>query len=103
MPYTVAGTLGAYQAADWSRPRTQTVYDALGRTTVVTGTDGSAVRSFYQERQTAVIDPLNHQAIRENDALGTPGQQPAVLGHVQQPVLERDGLRDRDLRLHGPG
>ena len=72
-PYTHTAGLGVngnYRTPDWNQPGTRTVYDALGRVTQVTQPDNSVVRSYYQDRQTAVIDPLQHQTIQATDALG---------------------------------
>lgn len=72
--------LGTFRAPNWTSPRpgTQTAYDALGRVVRVTHPDNSAARSYYSYLNTtsypypmtAVIDALNHQTIRETDALG---------------------------------
>jgi len=55
---------------DLNQPKIQYSYDALGRVTQVTNFDGTTVRTYYQDRKTAIIDELNHQTIREVDALG---------------------------------
>ncbi|MDH7486114.1 MAG: RHS repeat-associated core domain-containing protein [Anaerolineae bacterium] len=70
MPYFYGAGLGGYRTPDWTQPKTQYSYDALGRVTQVTNPDGTAVRSYYQDRRVAVIDELNHQTIREMDGLG---------------------------------
>ncbi|MBK9233071.1 MAG: RHS repeat protein [Anaerolineae bacterium] len=70
VPYTVTGSLGGYRTPDWNQAKTQTTYDALGRVTQVTQPDGTTVKSFYQDRKTAVLDALNRQTISETDAVG---------------------------------
>lgn len=70
VPYVVAAAGGVYQALDWNQPQRRYEYDLLGRTTVVTNTDNSAVHTAYQYLKTAVLDELGHQTIQENDALG---------------------------------
>ncbi len=69
VPY-IATSLGTYQAPDWSQPQTQTACDGLGRTTIITNTDNSRMRSYYQARQVAVLDVLSHQTVTEADAFG---------------------------------
>ena len=73
-PYSYTGALGAYRTPNWTLHRSENSYDALGRVTQSTvkvgGTQISALRTYYQDRKAAVIDPLNHQTIRETDALG---------------------------------
>jgi RHS repeat-associated protein len=70
VPYTYTAGLGGYRSPDWTQPKTAYQYDSLGRVTQVTQADGTTVRSFYQNRQTAVLDALNRQTIQETDALG---------------------------------
>jgi len=70
LPYLYSAAGGSYRTPDWSKPKKQYAYDALSRTTQVTNPDGTTVRTYYQERKTAIIDELNHQTIREVDALG---------------------------------
>ena len=70
VPYVVAAAGGVYQAPDWNQPTRRYAYDMLGRTTVVTNTDNSAVRTAYLYLKTAVLDELNHQTLREHDAFG---------------------------------
>jgi RHS repeat-associated protein len=59
-----------YVNPDLNQPKMQYSYDALGRVTQVTNFDGTTVRTYYQDRKTAILDELNHQTIREVDALG---------------------------------
>ncbi len=70
LPYTVTASLGAYQAPAGSQPQTQTAYDGLGRTTVVTHTDGSTLRTYYSGLKTLTLDELQHQVRQETDAFG---------------------------------
>jgi len=70
LPYLVTVAPGAYRTPDWSQPQTQTGYDALGRTTVITNAAGAAVNTFYNGRQTATLDELRHQTIATVDAFG---------------------------------
>ena len=72
VPYTLTGALGTYEpVSNWgSLAATQTAYDGLGRVTQVTQADGTTVRTYYHNRQTAVIDAANHQTISESDAFG---------------------------------
>ncbi len=84
VPYFSANTAnpplasGDYRTSpDWSRAQTvDTVYDELGRVTQVTNTDDNKVHSAYRYQasdpypKTAVLDPLNHQVVRETDGLG---------------------------------
>ena len=73
VPYTYTAGLGGYRTPDWSQPTTSYQYDGLGRVTQVTQPDGTTVKHFYQNRQTAVLDELNRQTIQERDALGRLG------------------------------
>ena len=71
-PY-IGTTPGVYQPFNWTtppQPVTRTVYDSLGRVMQVTQPDGSVVKTFYHGRQTATLDALSHQTIREVDAFG---------------------------------
>ncbi len=70
LPYVVSVAPGAYQTPDWSQPQTQTRYDALGRTTVITNPAGITVSTFYNGRQTATLDELRHQTLATVDAFG---------------------------------
>ncbi|MGB4978921.1 MAG: RHS repeat domain-containing protein, partial [Anaerolineae bacterium] len=85
--YTVTGSLGGYRTPDWNQTKTQTTYDALGRVTQVTQPDGTMVKSFYQNRQTAMLDALNRQTISETDAVGR-------LYRVQQYLATVNGQPD---------
>ncbi len=49
---------------------TTTAYDALGRTIVVTQTDGTVLRTFYDGRQVMAVDANNHQTVSVYDARG---------------------------------
>ncbi|MFZ1402242.1 MAG: RHS repeat domain-containing protein, partial [Anaerolineae bacterium] len=70
-PYTGTVSGVTYQAVNWSGlAATQSTSDRLGRVTQVTQADGSTVRTYYQNRQTAMLDELNHQTISESDAFG---------------------------------
>ncbi len=69
VPYTITQPLGGYRTPDWS-VKTQYAYDALGRTTVITYTDGTTVTTAYQGRQATVLDALSHQTVTEADAFG---------------------------------
>ncbi len=72
-PYTHTQALGVggnYRTPVWSQPSTYTTYDALGRSVQVIQPDNSLVRTYYQDRKTAAIDPLNHQTIQEADTFG---------------------------------
>jgi YD repeat-containing protein len=62
---------GVYQPLSaWAGKTSTTTYDALGRATRVTQPDGSWVDMVYNGRQTAVVDALRHQTLREVDAFG---------------------------------
>ncbi|WP_423224222.1 hypothetical protein [Candidatus Amarolinea aalborgensis] len=70
-PYTGTVSGVAYQAVNWNGlAATLSAYDRLGRIRQVTQPDGATVRTYYQNRQTAVIDAVNHQTISEYDAWG---------------------------------
>jgi RHS repeat-associated protein/uncharacterized repeat protein (TIGR01451 family) len=70
VPYFGAAN-GVYQPLSaWAGKTSTTTYDALGRTTRVTQPDGTWVDTIYNGRQTAVVDALRHQTIREVDAFG---------------------------------
>ena len=73
-PYIYSAALGTYRTPDWTQHRSETSYDALGRPTLVVLKSGSTqvsqMRTYYQGRRTAVIDPANHQTISETDPLG---------------------------------
>ena len=53
-----------------NQPQTQYSYDALGRTTAVTYTDGTALSTWYNGWQRAVIDPESHAKVYREDAFG---------------------------------
>jgi RHS repeat-associated protein len=58
-------------SAVWgAHPRAQTQYDALGRTIVVTSTDGTAARTAFSGRSVGVLDANGHQLISTVDAFG---------------------------------
>jgi YD repeat-containing protein len=46
------------------------VYDALGRTTVVTNSDGTTVTTAYRGWEQAVVDENGHQKVQRSDAFG---------------------------------
>ncbi len=68
-PYFVNGYAGTYLNPA-AQPATQYQYDGLGRTTIVTATDGTETRTYYQGYKTAVIDALNHLTMQESDDWG---------------------------------
>lgn len=58
-------------SAVWgAHPRAQTQYDALGRTIVVTSTDGTSARTAFSGRSVGVLDANGHQLINTADAFG---------------------------------
>ncbi len=63
-------TPGHKWVANLGQPKTTLRYDALGRPVQQTAPDGATTRTFYNGRQTATLDALNHQMVREVDALG---------------------------------
>ncbi len=115
VPYTHSAGLGvggSYRPPQWNQPGTLTAYDALGRVTQTTAPDGTAVKSFYQNRQTAVLDELNRQAISETDPLGrllsvkqylgTTGGQPNWGAAVYAQVSYTYDVSDRIKQVTGP-
>lgn len=70
VPFVQAAAGGTYRSPDWTQPVMRYDYDPLQRTTHITNTDGTVIRTSYKFTQTAVIDELNHMALREVDALG---------------------------------
>jgi RHS repeat-associated protein len=69
LPYTATYTT-TYQTPDTNQPKTSYAYDALGRTKVITNTDGTAVLTDYNGLTKTVVDENSHQKVYENDALG---------------------------------
>ncbi len=115
VPYTHSAGLGVggnYRSPQWGQPGTSTAYDALGRVTQTTAPDGSAVKSFYQNRQTAVLDELNRQTISETDALGrllsvkqylgTTGGQPNWGAAANAQASYSYDVADRLVQMTGP-
>ena len=70
LPYTVTATGGTYIPPNWSRPRTVTRYDALGRVVRVTALDGSVTRKAYRDWRELALDAEGHQTEVERDGLG---------------------------------
>jgi len=70
LPYTVTAAGGTYITPNWSRPKTVTRYDALGRVVQVTAPDGSTIRRAYQDWRELVLDAEGYQTEYEKDGLG---------------------------------
>ncbi len=76
LSYEVSAVLGAYQAPDWSQPKTETSYDGLGRVLTVTNPNGAQRQTRYRfgstmaNREIGVVDELGRQQIQEIDAFG---------------------------------
>ncbi len=74
VPYAV--TSGTGYRTPQTQPSTQTVYDVLGRTTVITATDNTHTTFAYSitavagQAQTAQTDALNHTTTSLSDSLG---------------------------------
>jgi RHS repeat-associated protein len=69
VPYTATFSWN-YVAVDTSKPKTGYAYEALGRVTVVTHTDGTTVCTSYDGYRTLARDENSHQKLSENDAFG---------------------------------
>jgi len=59
-----------YVDPNLNQPQTHYSYDALGRTTTITYTDGTALTTWYNGWQQAVIDPNGHMKVDRDDAFG---------------------------------
>jgi len=70
LPYTVTASGGTYIPPDWSRPKTATRYDALGRVVEEIAPDGSVTRRAYRDWRELVLDAEGHQTEYERDGLG---------------------------------
>ncbi len=69
-PFLYAGSAATYLSPPQDQPRTRYAYDPLGRTIVVTQTDGTEVRSYYDRWRTAALDANRHLRVQEADAFG---------------------------------
>ena len=88
-PYKLnnATTFWNFVSLNPAQPKTNMIYDALGRVTKVTQPDNSTVESIYNGRRTAVIDALGQQTIQEVDAFGRlaqPGSTAAATPRIRR-------------------
>jgi YD repeat-containing protein len=88
-------TFDGYTAPDWGNlKKTQTLYDGLGRTIVITGADGQASRTIYQETtegmSTASIDANGHQRAQFSDVFGRLIRVQEFTGTLSQPSFSGD-------------
>ncbi len=70
LPYTVASAGGTYITPNWSRPKTITRYDGLGRVEQVIAPDGATTTHAYLDWREMVLDANGHQTEYEKDGLG---------------------------------
>ncbi|MCL4371209.1 MAG: hypothetical protein M1380_09925, partial [Chloroflexi bacterium] len=68
VPFLSTGA--AYATPPAGQAVTGYAYDALGRTTVITNTDGATKRSFYSGWTTTAVDENNHQKAQTADPFG---------------------------------
>jgi RHS repeat-associated protein len=69
LAYEVAGAPGTYYTPDWNQPKSETLYDGLGRATQVIQPAGTTLTS-YDGWTTTVIDANLHQRAYDVDAFG---------------------------------
>jgi RHS repeat-associated protein len=96
VPYDVSVWVGSgspYRTPDWGQAFTSTVYDALGRATVQTATDGTSATTSYTSLSISVSDPLNRTTTTTFDTRGrTTEVEPPDGPSVQYAYDETDRL-----------
>jgi RHS repeat-associated protein len=69
LAYEVAGAPGSYYTPDWNQPKSETLYDGLGRATQVVQPAGTTLTS-YDGWTTSVTDANLHRRAYDVDAFG---------------------------------
>jgi YD repeat-containing protein len=69
LAYEVAGAPGSYYTPDWNQPKSETLYDGLGRVTQVIQPAGTTLTS-YDGWTTSVTDANLHRRAYDVDAFG---------------------------------
>lgn len=84
VPYAV-GQQDGYSQPDTGQAATLTSYEILGRTKIITETDGSPTEYTYLDLETQVNDPLNHTTRTINDIWG---RAKTVIPPTNNPTIE---------------